>query len=154
MKTNSAVPAETERSVLARETNPFVMLQQEIDRLFSDFNRGYRSPAAIVPRMDVSETDKTIELTAELPGLEENDVEINFTDGVLTIRGEKKSENQKDTDYRLVERSYGVFSRALELPPGIDPTNIQASLVNGVLTVTVPKPAASVTKKIELNVAA
>jgi hypothetical protein len=60
MKTNSAVPAETERSVLARETNPFVMLQQEIDRLFSDFNRGYRSPAAIVPRMDVSETDKTI----------------------------------------------------------------------------------------------
>jgi HSP20 family protein len=90
-----------------------------------------------------------------LPGLEENDIEINFTDGVLTIRGEKKSEkDQKDTDYRLVERSYGVFSRAVELPPGIDPTNIQASLVNGVLTVTVPKPAASVTKKIEVNVAA
>jgi HSP20 family protein len=70
--------------------------------------------------MDVTETDKTIELTAELPGLEETDVDVNYADGVLTIRGEKKSEKEeRDRNHRLIERSYGSFSWAIELPAGV-----------------------------------
>jgi HSP20 family protein len=76
----------------------------------------------LMPSMDVTETDKEIEITAELPGLEEKDVQINLSDNLLTIRGEKKAEKeQKEKDYRLVERSYGSFSRTLELPDGVDP---------------------------------
>lgn len=156
MKAKSMIPVGQERNLMVRENNPFVVLQQEIDRLFSDFGRGFPTfSTSVVPRMDIAETDKVFELTAELPGLEEKDVEINFADGVLTIRGEKKSEKeQKDKDFRLVERKYGAFSRVVELPNGVDPASIQASLVKGVLTVTVPKPAASVAKKIEVKAAA
>jgi len=130
---------------------------QEIDRLFDDFSRGFAGLGAtdLAPRMDVSETDKEIELTAELPGLEEKDVQINFADDVLTIRGEKKSETeQKDKSYRLVERSYGSFTRSVALPSGIDPDSIKATIANGVLKVTVPKPAAADAKKIEVKTAA
>jgi HSP20 family protein len=156
MKAKSMIPVGQERNPVARENNPIVLLQQEMDRLFNDFGSHFPAFAtSIVPRMDIAETDKAIDVTAELPGLEEKDVEINFTDGVLTVRGEKKTQNeQKDKDFRLVERQYGSFSRLVELPKGVDPAAIQASLVKGVLTVTVPKPAASVAKKIEVKAAA
>ncbi len=79
--------------------------------------------------MDVSETDKEIEITAELPGLEEKDVQINLADNVLTIRGEKSAEKeQKDKNYRLVERSYGSFLRTLELPDGVNAEAIKANI--------------------------
>ena len=154
MKIQSLVPA-GERG-LAR-SNPFLALQQEIDRLFHDFGRGLPAfdGSDLLPRMDVSETDKALELTAELPGLEEKDVEINFADGILTIRGEKKSEKEeKDKNYRLVERNYGSFARSVELPAGVDAAAIQATLDKGVLKVTVAKPAPSVSKKIEVKPAA
>jgi HSP20 family protein len=103
----------------------------------------------------VTETDKELEITAELPGLEEKDVQINVADNLLTIKGEKKAETeQKDKNYRLVERSYGSFARTLELPAGINPDQIKASIAKGVLTVTVPKPAPAQTKKIEVKAAA
>jgi HSP20 family protein len=103
----------------------------------------------------VTETEKETEITAELPGLEEKDVQINVADGVLTIRGEKKAEKEeKDKDYRLLERTYGSFSRALELPAGVDPDTIKASIAKGVLTVTVPKPAPAAVKKVEVKTAA
>jgi HSP20 family protein len=115
----------------------------------------------IVPSVDVAETDKEIEITAELPGLERKDVEISLEDDVLTIRGEKKTEsvqdNKKDGDnknYHLNERSYGVFYRVLQLPPGIDPSSVKATMSNGVLKITIPKPARTQAKKIEVKEAA
>jgi HSP20 family protein len=105
--------------------------------------------------MDVTETDKEIEVTAELPGLEEKDVEINYADGVLTIRGEKKAEKEeKNKTHHLIERSYGSFSRTLELPAGTDPNKIKASINKGILKVAVEKPAAKEVKKIEVKAAA
>ncbi|HET9717413.1 MAG TPA: Hsp20/alpha crystallin family protein [Pseudolabrys sp.] len=159
MNFKSLIPTARERSV----TNPFMSLQREIDRLFDDFSRGFPSFAnipgnggtALVPSMDVSETDKEIEITAELPGLEDKDVQINVSDNLLTIRGEKKAEKeQKDKNYRLVERSYGSFERTLELPPGVNPESIKANISKGVLKVIVPKPAPSQVKKIEVKAAA
>ncbi|MGN8545034.1 Hsp20/alpha crystallin family protein [Bradyrhizobium sp. 13971] len=95
-----------------RENNPFAFLQQEIDRLFDGFGRNFpafAAPQAMMPRMDVSETDQTVEISAELPGLETKDVQLNLADNTLTIRGEKKSEREeKDKDYHLIERSFGA----------------------------------------------
>ena len=136
---------------------PFISLQREIDRLFEEFSRGFpafsgNGAATLVPSMDVTETDKEIEITAELPGLEEKDVQINVADNLLTIRGEKKSEKeQKDKDYRLVERSYGSFERTLELPAGTNAETIKANISKGLLKVIVPKPAPAQTKKIEVK---
>jgi HSP20 family protein len=105
-----------------------------------------------MPATDVVETDKEIEITAELPGLEEKDVQIDLADNVLTIRGEKKAEKEeKDKNYRMVERSYGSFYRSLELPAGVDANAVKATITNGVLKVTVPKPQPSQAKKIEVK---
>jgi HSP20 family protein len=102
--------------------------------------------------MDVVETENEIEITAELPGLEEKDVQVNVVDNVLTIKGEKKSEKEEtDKNYRMFERSYGSFSRRLELPNGVNPDDIKARLANGVLKVTVPKPPPAQAKKVEVK---
>ncbi len=148
-----------------RTMAPFETLQREVDRVFDEFTRGFPSftlPAMglagvpdLTPRMDVTETDKEFEVTAELPGLEEKDVEVNVADGILTIRGEKKAEKEeKDKNYHLVERSYGSFARTLELPEGVDADAIKASIANGVLKVSVPKPASAQVKTIEVKSAA
>ncbi|HET7806470.1 MAG TPA: Hsp20/alpha crystallin family protein [Pseudolabrys sp.] len=157
MNLKSLIPIGRDRSAAA---SPFVSLQREIDRLFDDFTRGFPAFAgsgasALMPSMDVSETDKDIEITAELPGLEEKDVQINLSDNLLTIRGEKKAEKeQKDKNFRLVERSYGSFERTLELPDGVNPDAIKANIAKGVLKVTIPKPAPAQAKKIEVKSAA
>jgi HSP20 family protein len=84
----------------------------------------------------------SLEITAELPGLEEKDVTIEVVDNVLTINGDKNVETGEETENRhMVERSYGAFSRSVELPAGVKPEDVTASLAKGVLTVTVPKPA-------------
>ena len=159
MNLKSLIPIGRDRNV-ARSDNPFMSLQREIDRLFDDFTRGFptfsaTAAAELLPSMDVTETDKQIEITAELPGLEEKDVQINVADNVLTIRGEKKAEKEeKDKNYRLVERSYGSFVRSLELPDGVNADAIKASIAKGVLKVTVPKPAPAQVKKIDVKSAA
>ena len=159
MNLRSLMPVGRDRNV-ARSDNPFMSLQREIDRLFDDFTRGLPAfsgagTEAMVPSVDVTENDKQIEITAELPGLEEKDVQVNFADNVLTIRGEKKAEKEeKDKTYRLVERSYGSFVRSLELPDGVDANAIKASIDKGVLKVTVPKPAPVQVKKIDVKTAA
>ena len=108
-----------------------------------------------MPSMDVMETDKEIEISAELPGLEEKDVQVNVADNLLTIRGEKKAEKeQKAKNHRLVERSYGMFERTLELPDGVNAEAIKASISKGVLKVTVPKPVPAQAKKIDVKSAA
>lgn len=159
MNLRSLIPIGRDRSVARREaTDPFSALQREIDRLFDDFTHGWPALSRVPelsPSMDVIETDKEIEITAELPGLKEKDVQVNVADNVLTIKGEKKSETEeKDKNYRLYERSYGAFSRTLDLPEGIDPDAIKASISNGVLKVTVPKPAPAQVKKVEVKAAA
>ena len=165
MTLKSPIPVGSERGVTRPLSNPFSALQQEIDRLFEGFSRGFSGfPAReVMPSMDLSETDKEIEITAELPGLERKDVDISLEDDVLTIRGEKKTEsvqdNKKDKgsdnkNYHLSERSYGMFYRVLQLPPGIDPSTVKATMSNGVLKITIPKPARTQAKKIEVKEAA
>ncbi len=143
----------------------FGSLQREVDRLFDDFARGASSNGVgmLMPSIDVSETDKEIEVVAELPGLERNDVDISLEDDVLTIRGEKKVESKaddkngqegKDKAYHVAERTYGVFYRVIQLPPGIDPSKVQATMSNGVLKITIPKPTPSAATKIEVKEAA
>ncbi len=158
MNLTSLIPIGRDRSV-ARSDNPFMSLQRQVDRLFDDFTRGFPvfgdGKAGLLPSMDVTETDKEIEITAELPGLEEKDVQINVADNLLTIRGEKKSEKEeKDKNYRLIERSYGSFERTLELPDGVNADAIKANIAKGVLKVTIPKPAPAQAKKIEVKAAA
>jgi HSP20 family protein len=159
MKLRSLIPIGRSRGVARREAapDPFTALQREIDHLFEDFTLGwptYRAPV-LTPSTDVVESDKEIEITAELPGLEEKDVAVNVADGVLTIKGEKKAEKEeKDKNYRVFERSYGSFSRSLELPDGINPDTITASISHGVLKVRVPKPAAAEVKKVPIKSAA
>ena len=159
MNLRSLMPIGRDRNV-ARSDNPFMSLQREIDRLFDDFTRGFPAFSSggageLLPSVDVTETDKQIEITAELPGLEEKDVQVNFADNVLTIRGEKKAEKEeKDKTFRLVERSYGSFVRSLELPEGVNADAIKASIDKGVLKVTVPKPAPAQVKKIDVKAAA
>ena len=128
-------------------------LHREIDRLFSDFAQGVgQNGTQIVPKIEISETDKAIEVSAEMPGLERKDVEISVDDDMLTIRGEKKiEEEKKDKNVQLSERVYGVFYRVLQLPPGVDPSSIQATMSNGVLKVTIPKPPKTQPKKIEVK---
>src|ERR1700716_1906398 len=143
-----------ERAPLARpDFTPFSPLSREISHLLDEFSRSLGAVGALTapglsPNIDVTEADKEIEITAELPGLERKDVEISLEDDVLTIRGEKKFESEQDNkkdgenkNYHLNERSYGVFYRVLQLPPGIDPSTVKATMSNGVLKITIPKPA-------------
>ena len=160
MNLKSLIPIGRGRlSPWARTYDPFATLQREVERVFEDFSRGFPTFSAgtteLTPKMDVSETDKEFELTFELPGLEEKDVEVNVADNVLTMRGEKKAEKEhNDKNYCMTERSYGSFMRSVELPDGIDPEAIKATITKGVLKVIVPKPAPAVTKKVDIKAAA
>jgi HSP20 family protein len=139
--------------------DPFTSLRREMDRMFDEFRSGFgrfwpelpsASLSSMTPTMDVTETEKEYEVTAELPGLEEKDVDITVADGMLVIRGEKKIDHEeKGKDFHVVERRYGSFSRSLELPAGVDASTIKATLEKGVLSVSIPKKAADV-KKIEV----
>jgi HSP20 family protein len=138
---------------------PFDAFRREIDRLFEEFEGGFwglpsrrsmigmqpfwnREESWAAPAVDVSESDKAYEITAELPGLAEKDIEVKVANGGLTIKGEKQEEKEeKRRDYHLSERRYGAFQRAFRLPEGVDPEKIEASFRNGVLTVTLPKSA-------------
>jgi HSP20 family protein len=132
--------------VAATEGDPFNAFRREMDRLVDSFGREFGWPApgqagAMAPSIDVSETDSEIKVEAELPGVDQKDVEVVVTDNVLTIKGEKKAEKEeKKKDYHLVERSYGGFARSVTLPFAAEPDKAKASFKNGVLTVTLPKP--------------
>jgi HSP20 family protein len=151
--TATPVPAKT--APPPRRMSPFDLLQTEIERVFDSFN-GW--PAAFTerafsPSMEVVETDNAIEVSTELPGIDEKDVEISVSDNVLTIRGEKKFEkDEKKKNYRLVERSYGSFERSIALPQGVDASKVKAKMTKGVLKVEVPKPAASKAQQVRINV--
>ncbi|MGA0596898.1 Hsp20/alpha crystallin family protein [Enterovirga sp. CN4-39] len=132
--------------------DPFSALHRDVNRLFDEVMRGTSLAAAgqgqggmssvIAPQMNVSETDNEIRVTAELPGVSEQDIQVDLNDDLLTIRGEKKLERKEDKEnFHFVERSYGTFQRSLQLPFPTDPGKVQARFENGVLTVTLPKAA-------------
>lgn len=125
--------------------SPMSWLRSEIDRLFDDFGRPSRSAfnfamPALAPALEMVDEDKAYRLTAELPGLGEKDIELSIVDGVLTISGEKKEEQErKEKGLMLSERRYGSFRRELALPSDVDPNGIKAKFKDGVLTVTLPR---------------
>ena len=140
------------------EWRPLANLRREIDRLFDDVHLGgWPRPLArtlfdvepfwrgmtgfgTVPVVDIAEKDKEYEITAELPGLDEKNVEVKFADGFLTIKGEKREEKEeKKKDYYLSERRFGSFQRSFQVPESVDADKIVANFKNGVLTVTLPK---------------
>lgn len=151
-----------------RYSDPFSALRNEMDRLFDNFTgsgfgslsnfprslAGLSSASAVVPQLDVRESDKEIVVEAELPGIEEKDISLTFQDGILVLKGEKKFENKEEKDnYHLMERRYGSFQRTMRVPDSVDEDNVQANFDNGVLTVTMPKKPEAVKKekKIEIN---
>lgn len=139
----------------ARGVAPFLApLQREFDRVLADFN-GFDLGEMFgpSPRMDLREVEGGIELTAELPGLEDKDVRIEFQDDVLTISGEKKTASESREDgMRMLERRYGAFSRSVRLPAGVQADKIKASLKQGVLTVTAPVDAAAQNRAVRIPV--
>lgn len=143
-----------ENTVARREeSSPLPELHRRMNDVFEDFftdfervalgpvfGRGWSRDGTDLPRVNVEETDRDVIVTADLPGLEEKDVQVTVDDDVLTIRGERKDEREeKRKDYHLMERSYGLFQRTLPLPAGVDQDQIKAALKKGVLTVTLPK---------------
>ena len=113
----------------------------QISGLFNEFFRGFDELASIYqPRMDVAETDKEIRVSVELPGVTENDVQVDVSENVLTIHGEKRSEQEEQGKHsHRVERSYGSFCRAIELPTEVNQEKVEAVFKQGVLTVTLTK---------------
>ena len=142
-------------AAVPRYRDPFAEIRAEMDRVFdgflgrSLFGRpalfGRTEPATIAPDIDIRENDKEIILEAELPGIDEKDVEVVIRDGVLSLKGEKKSErDEKKDNYHLVERNYGSFERSFRLPDTADEAQIKADFNKGVLRVIVPKRAEAV----------
>lgn len=145
--------------------DPFASFRHEIDRVFDDFfntgfgvgNRGQSDGfGALTPQLDVKETDKEIVVTAELAGVDEKDIDVTLSGDLLTIKGEKKSEQEEgDKDRRYVERRYGSFARSLRLPFEAGDQAVDANMKNGVLTLTIQKPAEiqQKAKRIEIKAA-
>jgi HSP20 family protein len=170
-------PVKIEEKEVGRPTalqawRPLEDLRREIDRLFYDFDRNFwlapfrrsifdiepfwrrEGGWGVAPAVDVVEKDDAYEVTAELPGLDEKNVELKLADGELTIRGEKQEEKEeKKKEYYLHERHFGSFERRFAVPEGVDTDKIEASFKKGVLTVRLPKKpeARKPEKKIEIK---
>ena len=127
----------------------FGELRRSVDLAFDQAWHGFPltstwSHGRFRPSADMSETDREVRLSIELPGMERDDVEILVAEDILTIKGEKRSEKQKEgRGYALTERSYGAFERNFHLPTEVDPGGARAAFESGVLTVTLPKKAAA-----------
>lgn len=153
--------------------HPLLSLRDQMDRLFDDFASDWRLPSfgrelfewepfrtpswtrgVVDVRFDLSETDDALEITAELPGIDEKDVELVLADGVLTLKGEKRVEKEaKEKEYYLSERRFGAFTRSMRLPESVDPDKIEASFDKGVLTVVIPKRPEAKAKKRNIPIA-
>lgn len=149
------------RPQMPKDWRPFESLRRQVDQLFRDFDRQWdiwqpfnRSvfdlapvwPTEVtwgtVPAVDVAEHEKDYEITVELPGLDEKNIDVQVSNGVLTIEGEKTEEKEeKKKDYHVSERRYGSFRRSFSLPDGVDADGIEAKFQKGVLKITLPKTA-------------
>src|SRR4051812_7197017 len=158
MASKDIVPQQpnSQRAVQTKRTtaeHPILSLQREMNRLFDNFFSGFvPSPRhaweeglqAYNPRVDITETPKALEVTAELPGMKEDEVEITLTPDALGIKGEKHQEKEeKNKNYYRMERSYGSFQRLVPLPVNIDTSLAEATFKKGVLRVTLPKAGES-----------
>lgn len=155
MPISDLVPFSRGRSSLAgrQDDDPFRMLHRQMNRLFDDawrdfdlapFGRQNGSPQRVWPSIEVDETDKELKVIAELPGLDERDVQVELSNGVLTIKGEKKIETE-DKERKFSERSYGYFERRVPIED-VDEEKISANFKNGVLTVAMPKSSKAQSK--------
>jgi HSP20 family protein len=143
------------------DRDPFLSLHREVNRLFDEVFRGFDTPSMFGqmstrsgswPTVEISENEKEIRVWAEVPGLEEKDIEVLLEDGVLTLRGEKKSQTE-DKDRQFSERYYGRFERRLALGSEIENDKVTATFTNGVLAISLPKSAKAQAnaKRIEIN---
>lgn len=164
----TTTPIEVKKSTPTRAAAPdyWQAFRTDMDRLFDRFGTGFGLPSFprlfdiepsvsyAAPAVEVSETDKAFTITAELPGMDEKDIDVSVTGDLFTLKGEKKQEKEeKSKNYYLSERSYGQFQRSFTLPAGIDRDKISAEFGKGVLTVTLPKSAEAQQqqKKIEVK---
>ena len=148
---------------------PFGAIRDEIDRMFDDFGRGFwpawgrslrgaapEMPSLLTPAVDVVESEKSYEITTELPGMDEKNIQVKRADGVLTIKGEKQQDKEeKQKNYYRRERSYGAFERSFEVPDMVEADKIEANFSKGVLKLMLPKKleAQKPAKKIEVKAA-
>lgn len=141
----------------ARDGDPFLAMRKQMDALFDDWTRVMPERARaeggslVAPKIDVSESDKDIRITAELPGVEEKDVTVALEGDALLIKGEKRTEtDEKDEKegrrFHRIERSYGAFERSFALPVEVVAEKVTAEFKNGVLTVVLPKSPEAVRK--------
>lgn len=130
--------------------SPVESLHKAIERVFEDFNRGFSTPAqpswpeffssAQAPKIDLVESNTAIEISAELPGVDQKDINVTIVDDLLTIKGEKKQEREeKEKDYHVLERSYGSFQRSIRLPFSAK-SDAEATFKDGVLKLSIKKP--------------
>jgi len=170
------VPVDVRKTVPANRSvgDPWQAFRTEMDRLFERFSSGFglptfgrlfdfepswpsmAAPTFSVPAVDVTEDEKAYKITAEMPGIDEKDLDVSVSGDMLTIKGEKRLEKEeKEKNYYVSERSYGSFQRSFALPEGVDRDTVGASFAKGVLTVTLPKTAQAQKeqKKIEVKAA-
>ncbi len=152
-----------EQSVPSRqaEEESIFALQRDMNRLFDDFFRsfgmmpwrGFEEPAlAFSPQLDIVEDEDNIQVSAELPGMDRNDIDVSISNGTLTIRGEKQQEREdRGTNYFRRERTYGSFRRSVPLATEVDHDQAEATFKRGVLTVTLPKSAEAKKKRITIK---
>ena len=135
-------------SETGQSSNPLMSLQRDINQVFENFwhkvDNGRNGDDTLVgmfgPSTDVTETDKSVSVSVELPGMSEKDIDISVSDNAITIRGEKRIEHEEERKgVYMSERHYGSFYRTVPLPAGVDPDKAEATFKNGVLTVTLPK---------------
>jgi HSP20 family protein len=142
-----------------RELVPF----REFERMTRDFGRFWdsflgrglkgRVEGEWLPSLDLAETDNELVVKAELPGMDPKDIDISLSDGMLTIKGEKKQEKEeKKSDYHFIERSYGSFTRSIQLPRQVEREKISASYKNGLLRITLPKSEEAKKKEVKIKV--
>lgn len=144
-----------------RETDhPFALFRKEFDNLFDNFFHNFDMQpfegriGAFNPKIDVTENDKEIKISAELPGMDQKDIDVSLQNDMLTIKGEKKVEKEdKDKDYYKMERTYGSFTRTIPFPVEVETGKVVARFKKGVLCITLPKTAKAVaeTKKIAVK---
>jgi HSP20 family protein len=124
------------------------------ERFFEDMDMApfFSDEKSFVPAFDISESDTEYVVTAELPGIDEKDLEVTLSDGILSVKGEKKHETEeKSGTHHRVERRYGSFSRSFRIPDSVDSDKIDATFKDGVLKLSIPKSEQAEMKKIEIK---
>lgn len=140
--------------------NPFALLRQDMNSMLENIWSGFDmepfwsgQTASFTPHVDVTENDKEMRISAELPGMDEKDIDITLNHDSLTIKGEKREEKEdKGKDYYRMERSYGSFFRTIPLPVEVETGNATASYKKGVLTVKIPKSPKAIEEKKKISV--